>query len=72
MLAGDNNLSLVEETSLPQQTFHRWKHQALVDQGLVDGANSAESAQLLAESKHFSAQEEELQLLKDTSELFDA
>ena len=72
MLAGESALSLVRETSVPEQTLHRWKHQALVDQGLVHGVNSTESAQLRAANKRIKALEKELQLVKDASELFDA
>jgi transposase-like protein len=72
MLAGESVLSLVRETSVPEQTLHRWKHQALVDQGMVDGVDSTESAQLQAANKRIKALEKELQLVKDASELFDA
>ena len=41
MLAGETDLALVAETGLPEQTLHRWKHQALVDEGLVDGVDSS-------------------------------
>lgn len=57
---------------MPEQTLRRWKHQALVDQGLVDGMNSADSAQLRATNKRITALEKKLQLVTDTSELFDA
>ena len=60
MLAGESVLSLVRETSVPEQTLHRWKHQALVDQGMVDGVNSTESAQLRSANKRIKASEKEL------------
>ena len=72
MLAGENVLSLVRETSVPEQTLHRWKHQALVDHGMVDGVDSAESDRLRAAIIRIKALENELQLVKDASELFDA
>ena len=72
MLAGESVLSLIQETSVPEQTLHRWKHQALVDQGMVDGVNSTESAQLQAAKNRITALEKELQLVKDASELVDA
>lgn len=72
MLAGESVLSLVHETSVPEQTLHRWKHQALVDQGKVDGVNSTESTELREAKKRVTALEKELQLVEDASELFDA
>lgn len=63
MLAGKSVLFPVPETPVPERALHRWKHQALVNQGRVDGVNSEESAQLRVK---------ELQLVKDASELFDA
>jgi hypothetical protein len=51
------NLMLAEETSVPKQTLHPVNHQALVDQGLVEGLNSAESAQLRAPNKGIKALE---------------
>ena len=72
MLAGESVLSPVWETSVPEQTLHRWKHQALIDVGLIDGVDSAESAQLRAANKRSKALEKELQLVKDASDLFDA
>jgi len=71
MLAGERVLSLVQETSVLEQTLYRWKHQALIDEGMVDGVNSAESAQLRAANKRIKALEKELELVKDASELFD-
>jgi transposase len=72
MLAGESVLSLVQETSVPEQTLHRWKNQALIDVGLIDGVDSAESAQLRAANKRIKTLEKELQLVKDASELFGA
>ena len=57
---------------MPGQTLHRWKRQALVDVGLIDGVDSAEAAELRAANKCIKALEKELQLVKDASELFDA
>ena len=72
ILAGESVLSLVRETSVPEQTLHRWKHQALVDQGMVNSVNSTESADLRVANKRIKALEKELQLVKDASDLFDA
>ena len=51
---------------------HRWKHQALIDAGVKDGLYSQESAELRAARKSIRVLEQELQLVKDASELFDA
>lgn len=72
MLAGESVLSLGQETSVPEQTLHRWKRQALIDVGLIDGVNSAESAQFRTANKRIKTWEKKLQLVKDASELFDA
>lgn len=50
ILAGESVLSLVEETPVPEQALNGWKHQAPIDQGLVDGVNFAVSTQLQAAS----------------------
>ncbi len=71
MLGGETVLALVGETGVPEQTLHRWKHQAPVDAGLVDGVGSSEHAELRAARKRINALEKELQLVKDASELFD-
>lgn len=60
ILGGQTVLSLVRETSVPEQTLHRWKHQALIDARLVDGVDSNEHAQLRAARKRIKALEEEL------------
>lgn len=72
MLAGEIVLFRVQETSVPEQTLRRRKHRALIDQGLVDGVNSEASAQLRAANELIKALEEELELVKDASESFDA
>lgn len=72
MLAGESVSSLVFETSLPEQTLYRWKHQAPVDHDLVDSVNSAENAELRSANKRIKVLEIEFQLVKDASKLFDA
>ena len=37
MLTGEPVLTICSDTGVPEQTLHRWKHQALIDAGLVDG-----------------------------------
>ena len=43
MLGGESVLSLVAETSVPEQTVHRWKTEGLVDGGLTEGVTLTES-----------------------------
>jgi len=38
MLTGEPVLTICSDTGVPEQTLHRWKHQALIDAGLVDGS----------------------------------
>ncbi len=60
MPAGQPVLFLVTEARVPEQTLHRWKHQALIDAGLVEGVNSVESAALRAANKRIKALTQEL------------
>lgn len=57
---------------MAEQTFNRWKHRAIVDQGLTDNSNSADIAELWAANKRIKALESELKLVKYDSEVFDA
>ncbi len=70
MLDGESVLELVSESGIPMQTLHRWKHQALIDAGLAEGVDSVESAALRAANKRIKALEQELQLVKDASEIY--
>jgi len=69
MLGGEAVLALVLETRVPEQTLHRWKHQALIDAGLVEGVDSTQNAELRAK-RRVTALEEELQLVREASSLF--
>jgi transposase-like protein len=72
MLAGESVSDLVFESRVPMQTLHRWKHQALIDAGLVKGTDSTKSAALRAAHKRIKSLEKELQLVKDASEIYDS
>jgi hypothetical protein len=72
ILAWESILSLAHETSVSEQTPHRWKHQALINVGLIDGVDSDECAQLREANERIKALEKELPLVKDASDLFDA
>lgn len=71
MLTGEPVLTICSDTGVPEQTLHRWKHQALIDAGLVDGIDSTQSAALRAAHKRIKFLEKELQLVKDASEIYD-
>ncbi len=72
MLAGESVSQLVLESGMPMQALHRWKHQALIDTGLAEGMDSTERAALRAAHKRIKALEQELQLVKDASEIYDS
>ena len=72
MLDGEPVLSVRDDTGVPEQTLHRWKHQGLIDTGVKDGVDSRESAALSAANKRIKALEKELQLVKDASEIYDS
>ena len=72
MLGDEPVLTIRDETGVPEQTLHRWKHQGLIDTGVKDGVDSRESAALRAASKRITALEKELQLVKDASEIYDS
>ena len=72
MLTGEPVLTICLDTGVPEQTLHRWKHQAFIDAGLVDGIDSTESAALRAAHKRIKFLEKELELVKDASEIYDS
>ena len=72
MLDGEPVLAIRDETGVPVQTLHCWKHQGLIDTGVKDGVDSRESAALRAASKRIKSLEKELQLVKDASEIYDS
>ena len=39
MLTGEPVLTICSDTGVPEQTLHRWKHQALIDVGLAEGVD---------------------------------
>jgi transposase-like protein len=72
MLGGEPVLAVRDDTGVPEQTLHRCKHQAFIDAGLVDGIDSTQSAALRAAHKRINFLEEELELVKDASEIYDS
>ena len=72
VLTGEPMLTICSDTGVPEKTSHRWKHQALIDAGLVDGIDSTHGAALRAALKRIKFLEKELQLVKDASEIYDS
>ena len=72
MLGGEPVLALVLESRVPEQTLHRWKHQALIDPRVVEGVDSTQSPELRAAKKRIKVLEGELQLVREASALFDS
>ena len=62
--------SVAVDTGICQATLFRWKHQALVDAGVIEGIPSAEADELAAARKRIAALETELALTRDACELF--
>jgi putative transposase len=60
------------ETGICQATLFRWKRQALIDAGVIDGTPSSEADELAAARKRIAQLEAELALTRDACELFGA
>jgi putative transposase len=61
----------VVDTGICQAILFRWKRQALIDAGVVEGIPSVEADELAAAHKRIAALEAELALTRDVCELFD-
>ena len=72
MLNGEPVLTIRDDTGVPEQTLHRWKHQGLIDAGLAEGIDSVESSALRSANKRIKALEKELRLVKDASEIYNS
>ena len=72
MLTGETVLTICSDTAVPEHTLHRWKRQAFIDAGLVDGIDSSKRHALRAAHKRIKFLEKELQLVKDASEIYDS
>jgi putative transposase len=69
--SGEPVAALAAETGICQATLFRWKRQALIDAGLIDGIPSVEADELAAAHKRIAQLEAELALTRDACELFD-
>jgi len=70
--SGEPVAVVAAETGVCQATLFRWKRQALIDAGVIEGIRSVEDDGLAAAHKRIAALEAELALTRDACELFDA
>ena len=69
--SGEPAAAVAVETGICEATLFRWKRQALIDAGVIEGIPSVEADELAAARKRIAALEAELALTRDACELFD-
>lgn len=69
--SGEPVAAVAVDTGICQATLFRWKRQALIDAGVIEGTPSVEADELAAAHKRIAALEAELALTRDACELFD-
>jgi transposase-like protein len=69
--SGEPVAAVAVDTGICQATLFRWKRQALIDAGVIEGTPSVEADELAAAHKRIAALESELALTRDACELFD-
>jgi transposase-like protein len=72
LIAGESLAALHVESGVSAATLYLWKKQALIDAGARPGVDSVESSHLRAARRRIADLEDELRLVRDASELFDA
>jgi putative transposase len=70
--SGEAVAAVAAETRIAQATLFRWKRQALIDAGVIEGTPSVDADELAAAHKRIAQLEAELALTRDACELFDA
>ncbi|MFW3115953.1 transposase [Mycobacterium haemophilum DSM 44634] len=70
--SGEPVAAVADETGICQATLFRWKRQALIDAGVLDGTPSVEADELAAARKGIAQLEAELALTRDACQLLDA
>jgi transposase-like protein len=70
--SGEAVAALAAETGICQATLFRWKHQALIDAGVIEGIPSVDADELASAHKRIAQLEAELALTRDACELFNA
>ena len=68
--SGEAVAAIAAETGIAQATLFRWKRQALIDAGVIEGTPSVEADELAAAHKRIAQLEAELALTRDACELF--
>ena len=68
--SGESVAAVAVDTGICQATLFRWKRQALIDSGVIEGIASVEADELAAAHRRIAALEAELALTRDACELF--
>jgi transposase InsO family protein/transposase-like protein len=68
--SGESVAAVAVDTGICQATLFRWKRQALIDSGVIDGIPSVEADELAGAHRRIAALEAELALTRDACELF--
>ncbi|GAB3230073.1 transposase [Mycolicibacterium hippocampi] len=68
--SGEAVAAVAIETGICEATLFRWKRQALIDAGAIEGVPSVEVDELAAAHKRIAQLEAELALTRDACELF--
>ena len=68
--SGEAVAAVAVDTGICQATLFRWKRQALIDAGVIEGPPSVEADELAAARRRIAALEAELALTRDACELF--
>ena len=68
--SGESVAAIAVDTGICQATLFRWKRQALIDSGVIEGIASVEADELAAAHRRIAALEAELALTRDACELF--
>jgi transposase-like protein len=69
---GEPVAAVAADTGICEATLFRWKHQAPIDAGVVEGIPSVEADELAAARKRVAVLEAELALTRDACELFNS
>jgi putative transposase len=70
--SGEPVALIAAETGICQATLFRWKRQALIDAGIIEGTARVQADELAAAHKRTAQLEAELALTRDACELFNA
>lgn len=68
--SGEPVAAVAIDTGICEATLFRWKRQALIDAGVIEGVPSVEADELAAAHKRIAHLEAELALTRDACELF--